>query len=192
MNPIKCDVFSTGNLCVDGPLTINGNLYVDGNADLSWCWDPVEIFGDVIITGQLLVGQIIVHGNLECKQLNCDSAEVDGDIYTSSIAEEVDSVTSNTGNIYITETVDALNITALNGSIILSGDDNCSSFISSIKAFDDIEIHGDLLDVNEIIAGNAINITGTIYFENFDSCAGEYSTICTHSGSIHSKNININ
>lgn len=192
MKPIECDVFSTGDLCIEGHLTINGNLYVDGNADLSWCYDPVEIFGNVIITGKLQVGKIIVHGNLECKQLDCEIAEIDGDVFVSSIAEDVDSVTSNTGNIFISETVDALYITALGGSIIISGKEDYSSFVTSIKAFDDIEITGDILDVNELIAGNNINVNGTIYFENLDSCSGEYSTICTHSGSIHSKNININ
>lgn len=192
MKPIECDVFSTGNLCVEGHLTINGNLYVDGNADLSWCYDPVEIFGNVIITGHLIVSQIIVHGNLECKQLDCETAEIDGDVFVSSIAENVDSVTSNNGNIFISETVDALNITALGGSIIISGKEDYSSFVTSIKAFDDIEITGDILDVNELIAGNKINVNGTIYFENLDSCSGEHCSLSTHFGSIHSKNININ
>lgn len=190
MKPIECDVFSTGDLCVEGPLTINGNLYVDGNADLYW--GTVEVFGDVIVTSQLTVSKLIVHGNLECKQLDCETAEVDGNIFVSSIAENVDSVTSIDGNIFVSETVDALYITALGGSIIISGKEDYSSFVTSIKAFDDIEIIGDILDVNELIAGNKININGTIYFENLDSCSGEHCSLSTHSGSIHSKNININ
>lgn len=191
MKPIKCDVFSTGDLSLESLRTLNGNLYVDGDADLTCCSHPVEVFGDVIINGKLTVEQIIVHGNLECEQLDCDSAEVDGDIYASSIAEDVNTVISNNGNIFVSETIDALYVKALGGSIILSGENDSSSFISSIKAFDDIEINGDILEVEEIIAGNTIAVSGTIYFEDIDSCSGEHCTLCT-CGSIRSKNININ
>lgn len=190
MKPIECDVFSTGDLCLEGPLTIKGNLYVDGNTNLGF--DTIEVFGDVIVTGQLTTSKLIVHGNLECEQLDCETADVDGDIFVSSIAENVDSVTSNSGNIFVSETVDALYLTALNGSIIISGKEDYSSFITSIKAFDDIEITGDILDVNELIAGNKINVNGTIYFENLDSCSGEYCTLSAYSGNVRSKNININ
>lgn len=191
MKPIKCDVFSTGDLVLDGPRTINGNLYVDGNADLTCCANSVEVFGDVIINGQLTVNNIIVHGKLECEQLNCDSAEVDEDIFASSIAQNVNNVTSKNGNIFVDETIDALYVAALGGSIILSGENDNSSFISSIKAFDDIEINGDILNAKEIIAGNTIVVTGTIYFEDIDSCSGEHCTLST-GYSIRSKNININ
>lgn len=192
MKPIECDVFSTSKVCLDGSRIIKGNLYINGDADLAMCENPVEIYGDVTIDGNLYASEIIIHGNLICERLYCDSAEVDEDIFVSSITES-DSVTSNHGNICIRDHIyGTTNVTALEGSITILGDFNIASSVTILKAFHEIDIAGDLININELIAGNGVHITGKINFEESDYFLDESASISVYSGGIHSANININ
>ena len=191
MKPIKCDVFSTRSLSLSGPLTLKGNLYVDGDCDLVMCEVPVEIFGDVIIEGNLYASDIIIHGNLVCTTLNADSIEVDGNISVASIFE-TDIVKSNTGNIYISSYANIETLIAEEGSINIYGMNHDVSSISFIKAFDEIAISGDIIDVCELIAGTGVFVSGVISFLEADYFSEESISVSTYSGGIHSENINVN
>lgn len=191
MKSTKSDVFFNRNLTLDGSLTIDGNLYVNGDCDLANCDDPVEVFGDVIIEGNLTVGTIIVHGDLVCKKLECDSAEVDENIYVDHISE-ADLVQSNYGSITINDNACAETIVASEGSITINNLFHDISTVYCMKAFDDIIINGDLVDVSILVAGSGIRARGVIAFEALDFFVEESISLSTYSGGIRSENININ
>ena len=192
MKPIECDVFSTCDLRLDGLRTINGNLYVNGDADLVMCENPVEIYGDLIVDGNVYASELIVHGNLICKRLCCDSAEVDEDIFVSAIIDSA-SVTSNHGNICINDNIfETISIVALEGSITIIGEFRKTSNVTTLKAFHEINITGDVINVSEIVAGYGLYVNGILDFEESDYFHDESISISVYSGGIHSSNININ
>lgn len=81
----KYDVFCNGNYFFhDEHKVINGNFYVNGNADTERIRNVLEVFGDLIISGTLYVGYVIVHGNLICNRIIYgQKIVVDGDVYVS-------------------------------------------------------------------------------------------------------------
>lgn len=190
MKSTKSNVFFNRNLTLDGSLTIEGNLYVNGDCDLVKCDDPVEVFGDVIIEGNLSVGNIIVHGDLVCKNLECDSAEVDENVYVDHISE-ADFVHSNYGSITINDNACAETIVASEGTITINNLFHDISTINCMKAFDEIHINGDLVDVSTLVAGSGIRVRGAIAFEATDFFVEETISLSTYSGGIRSENINI-
>ncbi len=202
MKSTKTDVFFNRNLSLDGPLTIDGNLYVNGDcnfvssdingdSNITSCENPIEVFGDVIIDGNLTAGNLIVHGDLVCKTLNCDSVEADENISVSCITE-ADLVKSIYGSITINDTACAGTIVALEGSITINNLFHDVSSISSIKAFDDIHINGDIVDVTNMVAGSGIRVRGVIAFEAADYFVEEKIYLSTYSEGIRSENINVN
>ena len=190
MEPI-CNVFSSRSLTLDDFSTFNGNLYVNGDLDLTLCSNTIEIFGDVILDGNLFADKLIIHGNLKCQELCCGNLEVDDNISASAITDSC-AITSNNGSIYVSDTVSAINLSALEGSITICGNSQIISEILLIKAFDEIDITGDLRCCHEIVAGNGVRVTGIINFEETDYFSEEYVLLSVYSGGIHSKNILIN
>lgn len=85
----KCDIFHEGNyFFVHSRSTnrkvIDGNFYINGDADAERFMDILEVFGDLIIEGTLYICNIIVHGNLICDRIiGGNRIEVDGDVYVS-------------------------------------------------------------------------------------------------------------
>lgn len=193
MKSINCDVFSDRNLTLNGQFTVHGNLYVNGNANLVACNNPVEVFGDVIINGNLYVNEMIIHGNLECKSLDGFYVEVDNNINISR-AVEVEEIKSNTGNINVEDSVYVGTLIASEGSVNINEVNFGVTSISTLKAFDTITINGELRNVSNIVAGAGISVKGFIIFEETDylNANEEYVSISVYSGGIRSKNINVN
>ena len=172
MKPIVCDVFSTRDLNIEGLHTFSGNIYVAGNLyladssipleDFDDTHAPVELFGDVFVDGTLSGDKIIIHGNLECDALYCNSISVDGNIYVSKHATAIDTMHSISGNIHVGSS-DVTNIIASEGTIYVEED----LLAYSIKSFGSIFVGRNFYEANEIIAGDAVTING--YVETSDT-----------------------
>lgn len=172
MKPIICDVFSIRDLNIEGLPTFSGNLYVAGNLlladtsipleDFDDTYAPVELFGDVFVDGILSGDKIIIHGNLTCDALYCNSVTVDGNINVSRHATAIDTLHSTGGNIHLGSS-DVTNIIASEGSIYIEED----LLAYSIKSFGSIFVGRNFYEANEIIAGDAVTING--YVETSDT-----------------------
>ena len=187
MTPTICDVFSNRNLMLSYLSSHYGNVYVTGNLDLIYCCNPIEIFGDIVVDGVLSGCDIIVHGNIECYDLHCDSIKVDGDILISGHASVSNQMKSFGGNIRILGSADIPNLIASEGSIYVGDKIN----VNCIKAFDSIYVNGNIIAAAEIIAGRGIEATGNISFDNLERYFNEFVNINVLSGGIRSKNIKI-
>ena len=146
MTPTICDVFSNRNLMLSYLSSHYGNVYVTGNLDLIYCCNPIEIFGDIVVDGVLSGCDIIVHGNIECYDLHCDSIKVDGDILISGHASVSNQMKSFGGNIRILGSADIPNLIASEGSIYVGDKIN----VNCIKAFDSIYVNGNIIAAAEI------------------------------------------
>ncbi len=165
MKPI--DIFSTRNMNLKDLKTFTGNIYVKENLDLVDTSTPledfigtdtvIEIFGDVFVDGYLSGSEIIIHGNLECTELYCNSITVDGDIYVANHATVIDSMSSNNGNIHL-GAIDTGNLIAYEGSVLVEKDLEAPC----VKAFDSIYVGGNFTEVKKIIAGSTVTINGYV------------------------------
>lgn len=166
MKPIECNIFSTRDLNIESLPAFNGSLYVDGNLylanpdtpledfeDIITPIKPVELFGDVFVTGTLYGNKIIIHGNLECTNINCNMITVDGNINVKKNATAIYEMSSTSGNIHVFS-ADSNSIIAAEGSIQVDKD-LCTPVI---KAFDSIYVGRDFNEAREIISGDTVTI----------------------------------
>ncbi|MCR5146044.1 MAG: hypothetical protein K6B70_01670 [Clostridia bacterium] len=108
--PIKRDIFHNGNYLFkhsrnEDCKVIDGNFYINGDADAERFMDILEVFGDLIIEGTLYICKVIVHGNLICGQIiGGDKIEVDGDVYVSGKLK-AKSIICKSGDIFYDETL---------------------------------------------------------------------------------------
>ncbi len=185
MKPIECDVFSSRDLHLEGLQTFNGNLYVDGNLyladpsipleDFDETYAPVELFGDVFVNGCIFGNAIIIHGNLECNNLDCNSIIVDGNITVTERATAIELLHSTNGDIHCTS-ADTTNLIANEGSIHIEED--LTAF--SVKALDTLFVGNNFIDVTEIVTGSTVTVNGYI-----ETSGGGYINIQVLSGGFH-------
>ena len=178
--PSKFDVYSIGNFIVPKSRSINGNLYVKGDI-LFKNIARLEVFGDVIVDGNILDGSMIIHGNLTCNELCNLNVEVDENIY---ITEDANFLTlkSNFGHISIGGSAYGISLRAEGGSIKVGE----TTDLTYIYAFDDISI-SEYVIAKKIKAGAGLNIGGSI-IKSFND--GKLN-VSIYNGGLHSKNLNI-
>lgn len=179
--PSKFDVFSKTTFTISKSRIINGNLYVKGDLQFknSAC---LEVYGDVIVDGDILDGSIISHENLECTNLCNMNTEVDGDIYISNDADFL-TLKSNNGHITIDGSASGMRLKALGGSIKIGE----SADLTYIMAFDEIHVEENIIAKN-IIAGNGLKVGDSI----INSANYSNMKISVLNGGLHSKNLKIN
>ena len=179
--PSKFDVFCKTNLVISKSRIINGNLYVKGDIQFKNI-AKLEVFGDVVVDGDILDGSIIVHGNLECNELCNVNTESDGNIYIAHAADFL-VLKSNHGQITINGSASGMRIKALGGSIKITN----SADLTYIEAFDEINI-GENIIAKTIIAGDGLKVGDSI----INSSNYGKLKISIYNGGLHSKNLNIN
>lgn len=84
--PTNYDVFNNKDFLLKVEhKVINGNFYINGDADSERFYYVLEVNGDLIIKDTLYIGNVIVHGNLICDRIvSGQNIIVDGDVYVSS------------------------------------------------------------------------------------------------------------
>lgn len=190
MKPIECNIFSTRNLNIESLPTFNGSLYVEGDLyladpdtpleDFEDITTPVELFGDVFVTGTLYGDKIVIHGNLKCTNIECNSITVDGNIEVKKHATAIYEMNSKSGNIHVFS-ADSNSILAAEGSIQVDKD-LCAPVI---KAFDSIYVGRDFNEASEIISGDTVTIKRYL-----ETIAGERIYLEVHSGGFSCKDDN--
>ena len=195
--PKKADVFCKWSWTFHGRTTINGNLYVRENLNLTANNERIEIFGNLIVKENILANNLVVHGDLICNILTCNSVEVDGNIVVSSVLQS-NQIKSNEGSIFITNEATIKTIIASQGYICIGTpktQKNTSILVHTFKAFDRIIIYGNVTCLNTMIAGTGIFVSGSIFFDRENFAFNYVDPICisisTYSGEVRSKNINI-
>lgn len=107
--PTRYDIFHNGNYLFKHSRSterkvINGNFYINGDADAERFMDILEVFGDLIIEGTLYISNVIVHGNLICNRIiSGQKIEVDGDVYVAGYIR-AKSIICKSGDIFFDET----------------------------------------------------------------------------------------
>ena len=97
----KSDVFCSTNFLLKRKcLVVNGNFYINGDADSERIKNTLEVFGDLIVDGYMYIGYVTVHGNLICDKIISKEITVDGDVI---VAGEIrtDSLVCNSGDIIL-------------------------------------------------------------------------------------------
>lgn len=99
--PTNFDVFCNTNFLLKSKhLVVNGNFYINGDADSERIKNTLEVFGDLIVDGYMYIGYVTVHGNLICDKIISKEITVDGDVI---VAGEIrtDSLVCNSGDIIL-------------------------------------------------------------------------------------------